>query len=142
MEPAMRLAAPVVALGLVLAGSAGGSARAETLQLVCRGLVTDTSSHEQTKRAEPFEVLIDLEGKTVLFNGEAMTSVVIRDDKISFVLPKAPPPNGKIRRFIRRGLSKLLPQPGPYELDRRSGFWRNRGASGICSKPDPSQNQF
>ena len=134
----MRLAAPVVALALL----AAGSARAETLQLVCRGLVTDTSSREQTKRAEPFEVLVDLEGKTVLFNGEPMTSVVIRDDKISFTAPKAPPPNGKIRRFIHRGVSKLAPRPGPYELDRRSGFWRNRGASGICSKPDPSQNQF
>ncbi len=137
----MRLDLVVGLVALAVLAEAA-PARAETVHLVCRGLVTDTTSHEQTKRAAPFELAIDLDGKTVLYNGKPAVAPAISDEKITFNPPGSPPPKGRIRSVVAKGAATLQGPPGAFEIDRRTGFWRNRGASGPCHQADASLNLF
>lgn len=138
----MRLTPCLFALVVL---TAAGGAHAEPLRLTCSGLITDPDSREQTRKAGVFELTLDPETKAVLVDGRPAEGAAFAEATVSFS-PARAKPRGAASRVLGQvgaGRDRLLgPKSYEYELDRRTGFWKTHGASGVCRKPQNSTPMF
>lgn len=138
----MRLAPCLLALAAL---AAAGAVRAEPTRLTCSGLITDPESRSQAKNSGVFELTLDPVAKAVLVDGRPAGGAAFTEATVSFS-----PPHGKPRGAANKLLGKvgagrdqlLGAKSYEYELDRRTGFWKTRGASGVCRKPQSATPLF